>query len=68
MTETRSELAARLAQFSPGQRVQMHPATDLWMRGARYGTVIRVGRRKLLVKLDMIPTPRRVIPDNLLVE
>ena len=22
-------------------RVQLHPATDLWMRGARFGWVIR---------------------------
>ena len=25
-----------------GQRVALHPATDAWMRGVRYGTVIKV--------------------------
>lgn len=25
----------------PGLRIQVHPATDLWMRGDRYGIVIR---------------------------
>lgn len=27
------------AQFSVGDRVQLLPATDLWMRGARFGDV-----------------------------
>lgn len=26
----------------PGQRVQLHPGTDRWMRGDRYGTVKRI--------------------------
>lgn len=26
-------------KLEPGQRVQLHPATDWWMRGERYGTV-----------------------------
>lgn len=25
--------------FEVGQRVELHPGCDLWMRGARYGTV-----------------------------
>jgi len=25
-----------------GDRVQLHPATDLWMRGARYATILAV--------------------------
>jgi hypothetical protein len=27
--------------FKAGDRVELHPAHDLWMRGARYGTVER---------------------------
>lgn len=26
--------------YSVGSRVEIHPGTDLWMRGARYGTVV----------------------------
>ena len=28
--------------FTVGQRVAIHPATDAWMRGDRYGLVTRV--------------------------
>ncbi len=27
--------------FSTGDRVELHPATDLWMQGARYGNVLK---------------------------
>ncbi len=27
--------------FGTDDRVELHPATDWWMRGARYGTVMR---------------------------
>ena len=30
--------------ISVGDRVELHPATDLWMRGARYGTVTKIGK------------------------
>jgi hypothetical protein len=37
----------------PGTRVQLHPATDAWMRGDRYGTVVKGrGTNKIAVKLD----------------
>ena len=26
--------------YAVGDRVEIHPGTDLWMRGARYGTVV----------------------------
>ena len=29
-----------------GQRVELHPATDRWMRGDRFGVVIGIGRRR----------------------
>lgn len=41
-----------LKDFVVGARVEIHPALDWWMRGARYGTVEKVGRIKLHVKLD----------------
>jgi hypothetical protein len=44
----------RLEHFHEGQRVEMHPATDFWMAGARYGTVTMVGRLKVHVTLDRL--------------
>lgn len=41
-----------LGGYTIGQRVAMHPATDRWMRGDRYGTVERVGRKYLSVRMD----------------
>jgi hypothetical protein len=41
-----------LKDFKVGQRVQLHPFTNLWMRGARYGEVVKIGTRVLQVKLD----------------
>ena len=36
-----------------GKRVQLHPATDAWMRGDRFGTVVKVGRKQISVKMDV---------------
>ncbi len=35
-----------------GRRVQLHPATDRWMMGDRYGVIVKVGREYMYVKLD----------------
>lgn len=60
----------RVSDFAIGQRVQMHPATDAWMRGQRYGTVVSYGRTYVWVCLDNASTAngkrRPVHPDNLL--
>lgn len=32
------------AHYMVGKRVELHPGTDLWMRGARYGTIHSVSR------------------------
>lgn len=48
-------VADLLGGFKVGDRVQLHPATDLWMRGARFGTVTKTGRSLVTVELDMIP-------------
>lgn len=46
-----------------GDRVQLHPATDLWMRGARYGTLKRIymynGEEVADVYVDAIHKVRR---------
>ena len=41
------------ADFTIGQRVQVHPATSLWMSGARYGTVVKVTRTRVHVRMDI---------------
>lgn len=47
-----------LDEMVRGRRVELHPGTDLWMMGARYGTVVGVatigGKEMLRVQLDRI--------------
>lgn len=41
--------------YTVGSRVEIHPGTDLWMRGARYGTVVGCAptpKDRVRVKLD----------------
>lgn len=38
--------------FKSGERIELHPATDLWMSGARYGTVEKVTACAVHVRLD----------------
>jgi hypothetical protein len=40
------------AGFRVGDRVQLHPCTNSWMRGDRFGDVVRAGRLACTVKLD----------------
>jgi len=42
----------KLSDYRVGQRVQLHPATDLWMRGDRYGTVTAIGRKYVHIRPD----------------
>jgi hypothetical protein len=35
-----------LSDFRVGQRVQLHPGTDRWMMGDRYGEIVRVDRTR----------------------
>jgi hypothetical protein len=41
-----------LSEFRVDDRVALHPATDLWMRGVRYGTVVKVGKKFVQVRFD----------------
>lgn len=40
--------------LAPGTRVELHPATDAWMRGDRYGEImsLRTNVRAVSVRLD----------------
>lgn len=35
-----------------GKSVKLHPATDWWMRGATTGTIVKVGRKLVHVRLN----------------
>lgn len=54
--------------FRKGERVQLHPATDQWMAGDRYGTVTGGGKRggAVRVKMDRSGKSVRVCAENLL--
>jgi hypothetical protein len=52
--------------YNKGQRVQLRPHMDLWMRGARYGDVTRVTKDLVSVRLDNLPHKvRRFHPDDI---
>lgn len=57
---------AKPTDFSPGQRVQLHPGTDRWMMGDRYGDVAKIGRKVVHVKMDRSGKTILVHPSNLL--
>jgi hypothetical protein len=44
--------------YSIGDRVELHPGCDLWMRGARFGRVVGMSltpNDKVHVRLDKLP-------------
>jgi hypothetical protein len=54
-------------EIREGDRCELHPATDYWMRGARFGTVTKVGRKWVSVRLDRDGlTTRRFLADQIL--
>jgi hypothetical protein len=38
--------------YAVGQRVELHPATDAWMAGDRYGEITKIGPKYLHVACD----------------
>jgi hypothetical protein len=66
--QERSEHPSRLRTqgFEPGQRVQLHPATDAWMMGDRFGEVVRVTPKFVYVQCDVSQRIRRMVPRNIL--
>jgi hypothetical protein len=41
--------------YGLGDRVEIHPASDFWMRGARFGTVVGVTPKdRVHVRLDKV--------------
>ena len=54
-----------LSQYEVGDRVQIAPHTDRWMQGDRFGTVIKIGRFYLHVKLDLSGLTRKFVPEHI---
>ena len=46
-----------MCPFAVGDRVALHPATDWWRRGARYGTVAKLGKKYIHVQLEVMGAP-----------
>jgi hypothetical protein len=43
-----------------GQRIELHPACDWWMRGARYGEIVSVSDKHGTVRVRLDATGRVV--------
>lgn len=50
-----------------GQRVEIHPATDAWMMGDRYGEVIKIRGDLAWVKMDRSGKVRKFAVETLTV-
>jgi len=55
-----------LEMFTVGDRVQLNPATDRWMRGDTHGVVTKVGRRYVHIRLDRSGDDRPFAPENVI--
>lgn len=53
-----------IKDFTVGMRAELHPATDAWMFGDRYGEVVKVGRKLVHVKMDRTGRTLRMHPRN----
>jgi hypothetical protein len=52
--------------FKTGDRVELMPHMDLWMMGARYGTVHKITRTHVHVKMDKLgDTLKAILPDSI---
>ena len=56
----------KISDFKIGDRIQLHPAMDLWMAGARYGDVVNLGSKLVHVQLDKLKRQTRVYPKDIM--
>lgn len=49
-------------------RIEVHPALDLWMKGARYGTVVGHKNGDYRVDMDKLPRIITLHPSDILKE
>ena len=52
----------KLEQLTEGLRVQIHPATDTWMMGDRYGVIVKTGRKYVYVHMDRSGRTKKFLP------
>jgi hypothetical protein len=50
------------SDYPTGQRVELHPGTDAWISGDRYGTVEKIGSKYLHVRMDRSGRLLKVTP------
>jgi hypothetical protein len=49
-----ADFGSPYASFAPGDRVELHPCTDRWMMGDRYGRIVKADNdESWRVKLDV---------------
>ena len=56
-------------EYAIGDRVELHPGCDLWMRGARYGTVVGSSLTpvdRVKVELDKLPNRKFSCAEDML--
>lgn len=55
---------AKILGFAIGDRVEIHPGTDAWMMGDRFGVVEKIGRRLIHIKMDRSGRVLRFLPET----
>lgn len=50
--------------FHLGDNVELHPATDTWMQGDRFGIVSKLGRKYVYVLMDRSDTTKQMLPKH----
>ena len=63
-TLTEKEQAEILRQYLLGRRVELHPATDAWMMGDRYGTIVKVNKSNVSIKMEKSGRTLKVTENN----
>ena len=51
--ETSTTEEAEMTDSRVGMRAELHPATDAWMRGDRYGDIVSVSKRTRSFRIRM---------------
>jgi hypothetical protein len=52
-----------LSDFEKGDLIELHPATDDWMAGDRFGMVTKVGRKLLHISMDRSGKIKTFLPE-----
>lgn len=54
-----------MGEYKVGDRIELHPATNAWLFGDRYGEIVKVGRKLYHVKMDRSGRTLKVLPRNI---